>query len=443
MNALDDVPFKVPKGFVIDTEPLPGPDLSIPDCRELLLGSMAWRVWLNRFPGGQEVGVCSQTLVCLVEPPLVLSPQHDFSLERRTLFWVEAVIRGPCPVQCDAPGAASAPPAWLLLASPEQGLEPVPASVERPEAGSQEQPEEEEEEEEDQDEEAASSAAEEEPEPSPQPSSAASPRVGQQRCSLDVLRGVRSELAGARRRLSEGRLASHPRSLLHRLRHRALSLCPGPAPPLGPAPPPLSAPTQNPPSPVSEASLPSTRTPPLGPKPSPPSTLKLPPRPSTAGAMPPLRSHKPTVASLSPYTCLPPPGRVPQPCAAHRSHPDSADLLSALSQEEQDLIGPVVALGYPLHRAIVALQKTGRQSLSQFLSYLSACDRLLRQGYEEGLVDEAMEMFQFSESQAGEFLRLSEQFSDMGFQQDRIKEVLLVHGNRREQALEELVTCAQ
>lgn len=45
--------------------------------------------------------------------------------------------------------------------------------------------------------------------------------------------------------------------------------------------------------------------------------------------------------------------------------------------------------------------------------------------------------------QAGEFLRLSEQFSDMGFQQDRIKEVLLVHGNRREQALEELVACAQ
>uniref|UniRef100_A0A8C6FRQ0 Ubiquitin associated protein 1 like n=1 Tax=Moschus moschiferus TaxID=68415 RepID=A0A8C6FRQ0_MOSMO len=380
MNALDDVPFKVPKGFVIDTEPFPGPDLSVPDCRELLLGSM-----------------------------------HDFSLERRTLFWVEAVIRGPCPVQCDAPGAASAPPAWLLLASPEQGLEPVPAAVEDPEAGSQGQPEEEEEEEE-----AAFAAVEEEPEPcSPQPSSAASPRPGQHRCSLDVLRGVRSELAGARRRLSEGRLASRPRSLLHRLRHRALSLCPGPAPPLGPAPPPGLAPQR------------------------PHAALALPPRPSTAGAMPPLRSHKPTVASLSPFTCLPPPGQVPQPCAAHRSHPDSADLLSALSQEEQDLIGPVVALGYPLHRAIVALQKTGRQSLSQFLSYLSACDRLLRQGYEEGPVDEAMEMFQFSEIQAGEFLRLSEQFRDMGFQQDRIKEVLLVHGNRREQALEELVACAQ
>lgn len=40
MNALDGVPFKVPSGFVTDTEPVPGPELSVPDCRELLLGSM-------------------------------------------------------------------------------------------------------------------------------------------------------------------------------------------------------------------------------------------------------------------------------------------------------------------------------------------------------------------------------------------------------------------
>ncbi|KAL2790689.1 ubiquitin-associated protein 1-like [Daubentonia madagascariensis] len=374
MNALDGVPFKVPKGFVIDREPLPGPELSIPACRELLLGSM-----------------------------------HDFSLERRALFWVEAAVRGPCPYQCGDPGTASAPPAWFLLVSPEYGLAPVPApaAIKDSEAGPQERPEE--------DEEEAASASEEEPGPcGSQPGSAASPRPGRRLCSLDVLRGARSELAGARRRLSEGRLAARPRALLHCFRgHRALSLCSGPMPPPGPAPQ------------LPSASEPS-------------------PRPSTAGAMPPLRSHKPTVASLSPYTCLPPPGRAPQPLNMHRSHPDTAaDLLSALSQEEQDLIGPVVALGYPPRRAIVALQKTGRQSLSQFLSYLSACDRLLRQGYEEGLVEEAMEMFQFSESQAGEFLRLWEQFSDMGFQQDRIKEVLLVHGNRREQALEELVACAQ
>lgn len=40
MNALDGVPFKVPNGFVIGTEPFPGPELSVSDCRELLLGSM-------------------------------------------------------------------------------------------------------------------------------------------------------------------------------------------------------------------------------------------------------------------------------------------------------------------------------------------------------------------------------------------------------------------
>ncbi|XP_062948369.1 ubiquitin-associated protein 1-like [Cynocephalus volans] len=385
MNALDGVPFKVPKDFVIGTEvigtkALPGPELSVPACRELLLGSL-----------------------------------HDFSLERRALFWVEAAVRGPCPYQCGGPGTASAPPAWLLLVNPERGLEPAPAAVKGPEDGPQELPEDEDEDEDvDEDEEEASSVSEEEPgSDGPQPGSPASPDPSCRPCSLDVLRCVRSELAGARqRRLSEGRLAARPQALLHRFRgHRALSLCPSP----GPEPVP-----QLPRGPAS------------------------PPRPSTAGAMPPLRSHRPTDASLSPYTFLPPPGGAPQPLNPQRSYPDSAaDLLSALSQEEQDLIGPVVALGYPLRRAIVALQKTGRQSLSQFLGYLSACDRLLRQGYEEGLVEEAMEMFQFSESQAGEFLRLWEQFSDMGFQQDRIKEVLLVHGNRREQALEELVACTQ
>uniref|UniRef100_A0A452RQT4 Ubiquitin associated protein 1 like n=1 Tax=Ursus americanus TaxID=9643 RepID=A0A452RQT4_URSAM len=346
MNALDGVPFKVPNGFVIGTEPFPGPELSVSDCRELLLGSM-----------------------------------HDFGLERRALFWVEAVVRGPCPVQCDATGKASAPPAWLLLVSPEPELVSAPAADTGPEAGPQQRLDQ-----------------EEEPGPrSPLSSSPASPGPGHPRCSLDLLRGVRSELAGARRRLSEGRLAARPRALLH--------------------PPRASGPVR--------------------PRPAPP--LASAPAPAPRG--PPRRRHAP--ASLSPYTCLPPVGGVPQHLSAWGSHPASADLLSALSQEEQDLIGPVVALGYPLHRAIGALQKTGRQSLSQFLSYLSACDRLLRQGYDEGLVEEAMEMFQFSESQAGEFLRLWEQFSDMGFQQDRIKEVLLVHGNRSEQALEELVACAQ
>ncbi|XP_057624974.1 ubiquitin-associated protein 1-like [Chionomys nivalis] len=370
MNVLDGVPFKVPNGLVMDTEPYPAPapEISVRYCRELLLGSM-----------------------------------YDFSLEREALFWVEAAIRGPCPQQCKDLGMASAPPAWFLLVSPKHSLMPAPAE--------KEEGEEEEEIGEKRDEDDASSASEEEMgSSSPQPGSPTARR----RCSLDVLRNIKSEFVGARRRLSESRLASCPRALLHRFRgHRTLSLSAS----LAPAP---------------------------DPAPQPPSEPVLPPRPSTAGAMPPLRSHKPTVASLSPYTCLPPLSGTLQPLNSYRLLPDSAnDLLSALTKEEQDLIWPVVALGYPLGRAIVALQKTGRQSLSQFLGYLGACERLLRQGYDEALVDEAMEMFQFSEHQAGEFLRLWQQFSDMGFQQDRIKEVLLVHGNQREQALEELVACAQ
>ncbi|XP_063110401.1 ubiquitin-associated protein 1-like isoform X2 [Cavia porcellus] len=368
MSALDGVPFKVSKGFVISAESLPTLELSVPACRELLLGSM-----------------------------------HDFSLERKALFCAEAATRGCGPYPCGDQGTASAPPAWLLLLSPDSGLAPAPA-----EPGLQEPPGGEQEAGSGGDEEDPSSASEDErrpggSRPSSRPSSPTTPDPGRRPSLLE--------------RLSGSSLAARPRALLHCFRrHRACSLSSVPAPP-GPLPPP---------------------------PPPPPLSPTLPPRPATAGAMAPLRSHKPTVASLSPYTCLPSLRETPQPLKPCRSHPDSAaDLLSALSQEEQELIRPVVALGYPLARAITALQRTGRQSLSQFLGYLSARERLLQQGYVEALVDEAMELFQNSESKAREFLRLWEQFSDMGFQPQRIKEVLLVHGNRHEQALEELVAGTQ
>uniref|UniRef100_A0A8D2Q886 Ubiquitin associated protein 1 like n=1 Tax=Varanus komodoensis TaxID=61221 RepID=A0A8D2Q886_VARKO len=165
---------------------------------------------------------------------------------------------------------------------------------------------------------------------------------------------------------------------------------------------------------------------------------------AAAGFVPPIRTHKPTIASLSPYSCLPPTRGAQQPLGSHGSHPDStADLLSALSQEERDLIEPVLALGYPIRRAILALQKTGRQSLGQFLRYLSACDKLLNQGYEEAQVEEAMEMFQNSEKKAAEFLHLLAQFDDMGFPQADIKEVLLLCENHRDRALEELMLRTQ
>ncbi|XP_035252378.1 ubiquitin-associated protein 1-like [Anguilla rostrata] len=115
------------------------------------------------------------------------------------------------------------------------------------------------------------------------------------------------------------------------------------------------------------------------------------------------------------------------------------ELLSALSQEERELLEAVTERGYPLRNAILALQRTGPQSPEQILSYLKTCDRLCDLGYDEAQVEEALEMFQNCETKAAEFLHLLTQFKEMGFQQNTIKEVLLVHENHREQALEELM----
>ncbi|XP_041794331.1 ubiquitin-associated protein 1-like [Chelmon rostratus] len=118
----------------------------------------------------------------------------------------------------------------------------------------------------------------------------------------------------------------------------------------------------------------------------------------------------------------------------------AAELLSALSQEERELLETITERGYPLRTAILALQKTGYRSPEKILKYLVASDRLCELGYDEAQVEEALEMFQNCESKAAEFLRLLTQFNEMGFQQSAIKEVLLVHENHRERALEELMT---
>ncbi|TNN87061.1 Ubiquitin-associated protein 1-like [Liparis tanakae] len=118
----------------------------------------------------------------------------------------------------------------------------------------------------------------------------------------------------------------------------------------------------------------------------------------------------------------------------------SAELLSALSEEERELLGTITGKGFPLRTAILALQKTGYHSPQKILKYLVASERLCELGYAEAQVEEALEMFQNCESKAAEFLRLLTQFNEMGFQPNAIKEVLLVHENHRERALEELMT---
>ncbi|KAL4613262.1 ubiquitin-associated protein 1-like [Arapaima gigas] len=166
-------------------------------------------------------------------------------------------------------------------------------------------------------------------------------------------------------------------------------------------------------------------------------TSNLGSKPSTVEHISTIKSHQ---LSLTPHPCLPPTASIAQTLASHTSVLDSsAELLSALSQEEQDLLETIVAQGYPLRTAIITLQKMGKQSPEQILSYLVACDRLCKLGYDEAQVEEALEMFQNCETKAEEFLHLLTQFNEMGFQQNTIKEVLLVHENHRERALEELM----
>ncbi|XP_062327947.1 ubiquitin-associated protein 1-like [Osmerus eperlanus] len=164
-------------------------------------------------------------------------------------------------------------------------------------------------------------------------------------------------------------------------------------------------------------------------------------RSHTLDRIPTITHRKPSYPSLSPYSCLPPPpSGALRPLCSHTGVLDSSvELLSALSPEERELLEAITERGYPLRTAIIALQKAGQQSPDQILSYLVACDRLCEQGYDEAQVEEALEMFQNCETKAEEFLHLLTQFNEMGFQQNAIKEVLLVHENHRERALEELM----
>ncbi|NXI70739.1 UBA1L protein, partial [Anseranas semipalmata] len=374
MSYLDGVPFRTAKSLEGDPAGqspfIDAPAIDLPDCTDILMSTM-----------------------------------HDFSLERKVLYWVEAASQHQTSRhRLTTDTVPTAPPCWLLLVDPAEGREVAggrarDGAVRRCvslNAFQQIRPK--------------TSPGLLEP-PSENSYKAASPDPGKQRRSLVLFNNVKNELEAARRKLA---------ALVHPL-NRAVAESGG-----APMPPALPQRSRNnrslkygPAADVSHTG---------GLVPAPP--------PALAAPMPPIRKHKPTVPSLSPYACLPP----ARPLASRKTKLDSAaDLLAALSQEERDLIEPVIALGYPARKAILTLQKTGRQSLGQFLGYLRACDRLLKQGYEEGQVEEAMEMFQYSEKKAAEFLHLLAQFNDMGFQQNEIKEVLLLCGNQRDKALEELM----
>ncbi|XP_032850187.2 ubiquitin-associated protein 1-like isoform X2 [Tyto alba] len=441
MSYLDEVPFRTATSLDGDSGGentlITAPAIELPDCTDILMSTM-----------------------------------HDFSLERRVLYWVEVASQQQTSRHwVTSEVIPTAPPCWLLLVDPADsyGGRPRDGTVRRcismsaadgsyghPRgrgtlSDTESETRHSEEDDYSEDDEYSSTSWEEnerdekvsrrrntvrgmalrpgfyqarpktspgllEPSPDNGGRNTASPNLSKQRRSMVLFNNMKNELEAARRKLA---------ALVHPLNRTTVERRGVPVPRLLPP------------------RLRTSRSVKYGPAPDVSHLGTLVPAPPAA-PIPPIKRHKPTVPSLSPYACLPPASTPAQPLDSYRSQSDSAaDLLSALSQEERDLIEPVIALGYPIHKAILTLQKTGRQSLSQFLSYLGACDRLLKQGYEEGQVEEAMEMFQYSEKKAAEFLHLLAQFNDMGFQQNEIKEVLLLCGNQREKALEELVMKAQ
>ncbi|XP_020667818.3 ubiquitin-associated protein 1-like [Pogona vitticeps] len=457
MSCLEDIPFRMTISFVDasmgEENFVCAPEIEIPNCEDILMCTM-----------------------------------HDFSLEKKVLYWIESASQQETPwYKVTADVVPTAPPCWLLLvdsnesftdsdkatSSKGKDLTPIQRCVNLVTAAERFScvknaghlaeklnddniPEEQEGSESESCSSSPSAERDEQEEEStpndiqhlpralphflnlPQCRPKTSPGLRENDCpkpallkerrSIFLFNNMKNELEGAKKKLAAFMHPLHHSVADHTLASRAFSLHQ------------RSRSSRNLRyGPSSTTSLMGTLIP------TPPPTPGCSARPLTAaGFVPPIQRHKPTVASLSPYSCLPPTPRMQRTHDAHRTGRDStADLLSALSQEERDLIEPVLALGYPIRRAILALQKTGRQSLAQFLSYLSACDKLLKQGYEEAQVEEAMEMFQNSEKKAAEFLHLLAQFHDMGFQQADIKEVLLLCENHRDRALEELMTRTQ
>lgn len=121
--------------------------------------------------------------------------------------------------------------------------------------------------------------------------------------------------------------------------------------------------------------------------------------------------------------------------------PGYEELLKALSSSERQCAETIVSMGYSYEHVMRAMQKQG-QNVEQVLEYLFIHSQLCEKGFDPLLVDEALEMYQCSEEKTMLFLQLMSKFKEMGFEQKEIKEVLLLHNNDQDKALEELMTRA-
>ncbi|NWX29524.1 UBAP1 protein, partial [Notiomystis cincta] len=118
-----------------------------------------------------------------------------------------------------------------------------------------------------------------------------------------------------------------------------------------------------------------------------------------------------------------------------------AELQQGLSPSERHCVETVVNMGYSPENVLKAMKKKG-QNIDQVLDYLFAHGQLCEKGFDPLLVEAALEMHQCSEEKITELLQLMSQFKEMGFELKDIKEVLLLHNNDQQKALEDLMARA-
>ncbi|XP_067387006.1 ubiquitin-associated protein 1 [Emydura macquarii macquarii] len=128
-------------------------------------------------------------------------------------------------------------------------------------------------------------------------------------------------------------------------------------------------------------------------------------------------------------------------CTTWSRGPTYSDLLQALSASERQCVETVVNMGYSYEDVMTAMKKKG-QNIEQVLDYLFAHGQLCEKGFDPLLVEAALEMHQCSEEKTTELLQLMSKFTEMGFELKDIKEVVLLHNNDQDSALEDLMTRA-
>ncbi|NXD05009.1 UBAP1 protein, partial [Certhia familiaris] len=127
-------------------------------------------------------------------------------------------------------------------------------------------------------------------------------------------------------------------------------------------------------------------------------------------------------------------------CTTQSGDP-APELQQAFSASERQCIETVVNMGYAPEDVLKAMKKKG-QNIDQVLDYLFVHGQLCEKGFDPLLVEAALEMHQCPEEKMTELLQLMSQFKEMGFELKDIKEVLLLHNNDQQKALEDLMARA-